>query len=117
MLKIKDYGQTVDIWALGCIFAELFSQRPLFEDEDNMIMLWKIFKMVGTPDFSFWVTTDPNTTDIFPPFVPDGFGCLRSCHQGFDLSAEDLLWRMLSPNPWHRPSCQDILNHPFLCSE
>lgn len=33
LLGITDYGSPVDIWSAGCILAELFIKRPLFDGE------------------------------------------------------------------------------------
>ena len=30
------YGRPVDIWSLGCIFAEMLLKKPLFESKDSI---------------------------------------------------------------------------------
>ena len=47
--KSQEYGPSVDIWSVGCIFSELSSHRPLFEGSSPIEMLAKIFQLVGTP--------------------------------------------------------------------
>lgn len=114
LLGTKEYGHSVDIWSLGCIFAELFKLEPLFKQADKITMLWNIFEMVGGPDISLWNPVDACGLNLSCLPTPSGFESIRKRHKDFDSSAEDLLWRMLSPDPWRRPSCQDILSHPFL---
>ena len=30
ILSCSDYGSSIDVWAIGCIFAEFLTLRPLF---------------------------------------------------------------------------------------
>ena len=48
------YATPVDIWAIGCIFGELFIRKPLFSGQFEMDQLNKIFDVIGTPDESEW---------------------------------------------------------------
>lgn len=42
-------GQAIDIWAVGCILAELLSGRPLFPGRDYGHQLDLILDVIGTP--------------------------------------------------------------------
>lgn len=44
------YGQNVDIWAVGCIMAQLVCLQSVFRGNDNLDQLDKIFYLTGTPD-------------------------------------------------------------------
>jgi cyclin-dependent kinase len=46
----KRYSTPVDVWALGCIFAEMHNGRPLFPGSNDSDQLDTIFKELGTPD-------------------------------------------------------------------
>jgi len=46
----KNYSTSVDIWSVGCIFAEIVNRRPLFMGQNEEDQLMKIFKGRGTPD-------------------------------------------------------------------
>jgi serine/threonine protein kinase len=46
----KRYSTPVDVWALGCIFAEMHNGRPLFPGANDSDQLDTIFKELGTPD-------------------------------------------------------------------
>ena len=39
----------MDVWAVGCIFAELIIRYPLFPGTGDVDQLAKIFKVLGTP--------------------------------------------------------------------
>ncbi len=43
------YGPSVDVWAAGCVFAELMLRRPWFPGESDTEVLAKIFMNLGTP--------------------------------------------------------------------
>ena len=48
------YGTKVDIWALGCVFAELVLGKPLFMGSSEIDQLSKIFGVRGFPDMKSW---------------------------------------------------------------
>lgn len=50
----KDYNTSVDIWSVGCIFAEIVTKRPLFPGKNEEDQLLKIFKIRGTPSADEW---------------------------------------------------------------
>ena len=45
LLKFKKYNCSVDIFALGCIFAELVLLNPLFNGSNEIEQLFKIINM------------------------------------------------------------------------
>ena len=49
LLGQKQYSLGVDIWAVGCIFAELTEKRPLFNGDSEIDQIFKIFQFHGTP--------------------------------------------------------------------
>ena len=111
---MEHYSIGVDIWALGCIFAELFLNGHLFKKSDKFEMLWEIFKMLGNPDFSKWTHMGAGMMGMFPKFRPQGLDFIADYNDSFDSCAKDLLTRMLSVDYWRRPTCRQILEHPFL---
>jgi serine/threonine protein kinase len=44
------YGQPVDIFSCGCVFAELLLRRPLFPSRDYISQLHLIMDVLGTPE-------------------------------------------------------------------
>ncbi|XP_077194432.1 mitogen-activated protein kinase 12-like isoform X4 [Paroedura picta] len=53
ILNWMHYTQTVDIWSVGCIMAEMISGRPLFKGNDHLDQLTEIMKVTGTPTQDF----------------------------------------------------------------
>lgn len=54
VLLHSSYSSTVDIWSLGCIFAELYLRRPLFIGQSDIDQLYKIFDILGLPSEDDW---------------------------------------------------------------
>ena len=48
------YGTGVDIWAVGCILAELLLRVPFFPGESDLDQLTKVFNLMGTPNEDNW---------------------------------------------------------------
>jgi hypothetical protein len=41
------------MWSVGCIFAELYSKRPVFMCKTEDEVLAKVFYMLGTPSEAY----------------------------------------------------------------
>ncbi|XP_070827770.1 mitogen-activated protein kinase 12 isoform X3 [Chaetodon trifascialis] len=53
ILSWMHYSQTVDIWSVGCIMAEMLQGKPLFKGSDHLDQLTEIMKTTGTPTQEF----------------------------------------------------------------
>lgn len=49
LLGSKHYSTSIDMWSVGCIFAEMLTGRPLFAGSDAKTQLDKIFRVMGIP--------------------------------------------------------------------
>jgi non-specific serine/threonine protein kinase len=113
LLGNRSYAADIDIWAAGCIMAEIFLGRPLFPGRTNEDQLEVIFRVVGTPSERSW----PGVSQF------QGYKHLSQKYEAQDLghiipqadpSAVDLLNRMLQPRPEMRISATEALRHPWL---
>ncbi|KAJ1360838.1 Cyclin-Dependent Kinase 7 [Parelaphostrongylus tenuis] len=50
----RAYGVGVDMWAIGCIIAELLLRVPIFPGESDLDQLVKIGHILGTPSVEDW---------------------------------------------------------------
>ncbi|CAH0480230.1 unnamed protein product [Peronospora belbahrii] len=112
------YGDGVDLWAAGCIFAEMLGRKPLFPGETYVHQLQLIMNVLGVPEeHSFKENPLANklkgrqllsrtqavagidTSTMFPNANPEGL---------------DLLWKMLVFDVEKRISVEEALRHPYL---
>lgn len=47
-------GQAVDMWSVGCVFAELISGQVLFPGQSDIEQLGLVFDAMGTPEVEDW---------------------------------------------------------------
>lgn len=66
LLGATEYSTPVDLWSVGCIFAEVISKRALFDGDSEQDQIRKIFRLMGTPTEDVWpgVSTLPNFAGI-----------------------------------------------------
>jgi serine/threonine protein kinase len=117
MLACRVYTKAIDVWSVGCIFAELLGRKPLFPGEDYIHQLKLIAEVVGTPaekDLAF-VTSEKALKFMRQlPLKPKAdWGKLYPKASPESL---DLLDKMLRFDPTHRISVTDALEHPYLAS-
>ncbi|KAL3837227.1 hypothetical protein ACJMK2_022597 [Sinanodonta woodiana] len=112
LLGSRFYSTPVDVWSLGCIFAEMITRRPLFPGDSEIDQLFRIFRTLGTPDETLWpgVSQLPDYKSTFPRWASQDVGNIVP-----HLSAEgkDLLQKMLKYEPSQRISAKAALSHPF----
>ncbi|CAI5998294.1 unnamed protein product [Closterium sp. NIES-64] len=54
LLGATHYSTPVDMWSVGCIFAEMAHNLPLFRGNSELQQLLQIFHVLGTPDDNIW---------------------------------------------------------------
>ena len=50
LLGAEDYNTEIDMWSVGCIFAELLVGKPIFPGKDELDQLEKIQAVMGCPN-------------------------------------------------------------------
>lgn len=113
LLRSNVYSSPVDIFAVGCIMAELYLSRPLFPGSSESDQLFKICSVLGTPTAATWPEGLKLGVKIgyqFPNFVATP---LSSLIPNASKEAIDLLTAMLSFNPQKRITAAEALAHPY----
>ena len=54
LLRSPNYNSPVDIFALGCIMAELYMMNPIFAGTSQIDQINKICSVLGTPTQQAW---------------------------------------------------------------
>ncbi|KAL5222417.1 hypothetical protein ABZP36_027130 [Zizania latifolia] len=111
LLGATHYSTPVDMWSVGCIFAELVTNRPLFAGDSEVQQLLHIFKLLGTPNEQVWpgVSKLPNWHE-YPQWNPSK---VADVVRGLDTDGLDLLEKMLHYEPAKRVSAKKAMEHPY----
>ena len=112
LLGSKHYSTPVDMWSVGCIFAELVNRKPLFPGDSEIDELFRIFRVLGTPSEEQWpgVSQLPDFKPTFPQWKSKP---LADVARGLDANGLDLLRQMLVYEPSRRISAKMALQHPY----
>jgi len=119
LMGSRNYSTQVDIWSVGCIFAEMVNGRPLFPGISENDQLMKIFKLLGTPTTKAW----PGLSEL-PEYKEQVTGKKASWprYQGqrvaktvrrLSKTGLDLLGQMLQFDPNKRISAEAAMLHPY----
>lgn len=110
VLLQDSYATPVDLWSVGCIFAELYLRRPLFCGTGDIHQLNKIFDFVGLPTEADWPTEVALPLSSFrhrPPVTP------RQIIPEIDGLAAEFLLRLLTFRPDQRITAADALEQLY----
>jgi len=115
MLACHEYTKAIDVWSVGCIFAELLARKPYFPGEDYIDQLTIITDKLGKlPDSDLDFVTSEKARRFMRKLPSKAVPSLRRQFPGTPPDALDLLNRMLQIHPKKRISVVEALQHPFL---
>jgi cyclin-dependent kinase 2 len=112
LLGGRQYSTPVDVWSIGCIFAEMVTCSPLFPGDSEIDQLFKIFRCLGTPTEEIWpgVSSFKDYKPTFPQWTGNH---LAKQVPGIEPLGLDLLKRMLVYEPSKRISAREALQHEY----
>lgn len=117
MLVFRGYTRAIDVWSIGCIFAELMLGRPLFKGKDYVDQLNKILDVLGTPEEEVINRIGSDKAQLYIRSLPVKKAVpLWKLLPTADAQALDLLQKMLTFDPSTRISVPEALAHPWLAS-
>uniref|UniRef100_A0A0G4HMJ5 Mitogen-activated protein kinase n=1 Tax=Chromera velia CCMP2878 TaxID=1169474 RepID=A0A0G4HMJ5_9ALVE len=122
LLQAGTYSYGVDVWAAGCVLAEMILGQPLFPGTSSSDQLDRILAVLG----GLPASPSSNGTDsrflrscrnaagvqtVMQAPAGTGLGAVLPSH--VSPEALDLLSRMLEVNPYRRATVEDCLAHPW----
>ena len=114
ILKSTNYNSPIDIWAVGCIMAEMYLHpQPLFCGSNEKEVLFRICSVLGTPTHDIWNDgiRQANIVGIKFPTCPGND--LEKIIPEASPEAIDMMKSMIKWDPNKRATAKNLLNHPF----
>ncbi|XP_020843071.1 cyclin-dependent kinase 6 isoform X3 [Phascolarctos cinereus] len=110
VLLQSSYATPVDLWSVGCIFAEMFRRKPLFRGSSDVDQLGKILDVIGLPGEEDWPNDVALPRQAFNAKSPQP---IEKFVTDIDELGKDLLMKCLTFNPAKRISACGALSHPY----
>ncbi|XP_077546692.1 serine/threonine-protein kinase ICK [Haemaphysalis longicornis] len=114
LLRSTNYSSPIDLWAVGCIVAELYSLQPLFPGRNEVDQLFRICAVLGTPDQREWPEGNQLAAalQLRWPHFPEG--SLAAVVPNASREALVFMRDLLRWNPARRPTAVLALRYPYL---
>ncbi|XP_020399688.1 cyclin-dependent kinase A-1-like [Zea mays] len=96
----------------SCVYGKIGNQKPLFPDDSEIDELFKIFRVLGTPNEQSWpgVTSLPDFKSAFPKCQSQD---LAAVVPNLEPAGLDLLSKMLRYEPSKRITARQALEHDY----
>ena len=117
LLSCAEYTTAIDVWSVGCIFAELLGRKPLFPGKDyvhQMNLIARDHRKPRRARDAIHRERESEEVRAVPPVTPRVD--FRAVYPEADPKAVDLLDRMLVFDPEERIGVAEALAHPYLAS-
>ncbi|TKR94718.1 hypothetical protein L596_008973 [Steinernema carpocapsae] len=107
-----NYTNSIDVWSVGTVMAELMLGHPIFPGDSGVDQLVEIIKVLGTPTREQIQQMNPNYKEFrFPSIKSHPWN--RVFRQNTPADAIDLITRVLEYTPTSRPLPLEACAHPF----
>ena len=115
MLSSHEYTNAVDVWSIGCTFAEIVSKKVLFPGENYIDQVNLIIEKRGTPNQAVMESiSNENARNYIESLPKREKQDLKELTGTADDMCIDLMDRMLDLDPNTRISVEDAFKHPYL---
>jgi len=116
LCEMEHYDQQIDVWSVGCIFAEMLRRKPFFRGETPQHQLETIVSVIGQPpqDLMEQIRLEPIIKAIYSGAEFKAHPFASYFPRDADADALDLLQKMLKFDPRDRCTIGEALNHRYL---
>lgn len=117
LLLSGDYGISIDIWSVGCVFYEIITKKPLFPGANTIDQLMRIHSIIGDTDTATLskMRARKSTVDSLKFIQPKSksftIDKLKNLLPNIPVEAIDLIQKLLIYSPENRISASDALKH------
>ena len=114
ILSPSEYSKKVDVWSIGCIFAELLGRKAIFKGDHYLDQIQKITQVLGSPseeDMDF--ISRPEAKHFMLKLKTEKRKPWNTIYPHANPVALDLLDKMLTFHPRKRISIKECLEHPY----
>lgn len=103
------YGKEVDIWAIGCLFAEMMTGEPLFPGESDIDQLFQIIRVIGKLNARHQILVTRNA--MFKGMKQEQNTSLHQMFPDWNRDCLDFLQQSLKMDGNQRPATVKLLRH------
>ncbi|KAM4716290.1 mitogen-activated protein kinase 7 isoform 1-T2 [Anableps anableps] len=115
LLSLNHYSLAIDMWSVGCIFAEMLGRKQLFPGKNYVHQLQLILSVLGTPPEGLIGAIRADRVRSYVQSLPSRTPVpLAKLYPQAEAPALDLLQAMLQFDPRERISVTEALEHPYL---
>ena len=115
MLSSHHYTKKIDVWSVGCAFAELLSKKFLFPGDNYITQIKLIIEVLGTQDVNdLNFISNSSAKNFVMQFQNIPKKDFKQILKSDNPDAVDLVEKMLVFNPEKRYSIEQCLNHRYL---
>jgi mitogen-activated protein kinase 1/3 len=114
ILNASHYTNALDVWSIGCIFAELIGRAPLFPGDDYLDQIKRTIAVLGTPTHEDMTFIGNDLARKYIRKLPKrNKQSWASLYPKGNPVALNLLGKMLIFNPEKRYTVKQALKHPY----
>ena len=113
LLRTRDYNAPVDMFAVGCIMAELISLRPLFPGSSESDMINRVCQIMGSPNNQIWPEGMKQAAVRRVKFPQHAKTPLQKLMPHASADAIEIMDKMMEWSPAKRMTCPDSLHHAY----
>lgn len=101
-----NYTMSLDMWSVGCIFGELFTNKPFFPGKSEINQIELMIDMLGTPNDSIWPGFSSLLEAKQVSLKNQPYNNLKQKLHWLSMEGEELIHGCLTYNPTTRISAQ-----------
>ncbi|CAI4225530.1 unnamed protein product [Auanema sp. JU1783] len=119
LFVMSQHSTAVDMWAVGCILAEMFLRRELFSGRSVSVQIKIILNMLGAPENHIieqikCERTRKSIENYSDSTCRSWSEIMKTNDRIVPKKALDLLSQLCEMDPSHRAKVDDTIHHPFI---